>query len=170
MQVHPDLYNSYATTDRRRSVFFRQDRYRGNYDGSNGNAQSNNLFMGLATDELYLIRAECYAQAGNTALAMADLNSLMAKRVVPPYVNRTATSANDALVQILAERRKELIFRTIRWTDLRRLNQDPQFAVTLRRDQNTIPYTPLQPNDLRYTFLIPTREVINVTGMAQNPR
>lgn len=170
MQVHPDLYNSYATTDRRRFVFFRQDRYRGNYDGSNGNAQSNNLFMGLATDELYLIRAECYARAGNTALAMADLNTLMAKRMVPPYVNRTATNANDALVQILTERRKELIFRTIRWTDLRRLNQDSQFAITLRRDQNTIPYTPLQPNDLRYTFLIPTREVINVTGMAQNPR
>lgn len=170
LQIHPDLYNSYSADDRRKSVFFRQDRYRGNYDGSNGTAQSNFLFMGLATDELYLIRAECYARAGNTALAMADLNTLMSKRMVPPYINRTATSANNALVQILAERRKELIFRTIRWTDLRRLNQDPQFAITLRRDMNTITYTPLQPNDLRYTFLIPTREVINVTGMAQNPR
>lgn len=170
VQIHPDLYNSYATDDRRKVVFFNQDRYRGNYDGSNGSAVSNLLFIGLATDELYLTRAECYARAGNTALAMADLNTLMAKRMVPPYVNRTATSANNALVQILAERRKELIFRTIRWTDLRRLNQDPQFAVTLRRDMNTIPYTPLQPNDLRYTFLIPTKEVINITGMTQNLR
>ncbi|WP_293924389.1 RagB/SusD family nutrient uptake outer membrane protein [Sphingobacterium sp. UBA6320] len=181
VQIHPNLYNSYSSDDRRKTVFFKPDvdwmgrptgiyRYRGNYDGSNSGRHSPFLFVGLATDEMYLIRAECYARAGNITLAMADLNTLMAKRMVPPYVNRIATSVNDALVQILAERRKELIFRTIRWTDLRRLNQDPQFAVTLHRDMNEIPYTPLQPNDLRYTFLIPTKEVINVTGMEQNLR
>ncbi|MEN5193421.1 RagB/SusD family nutrient uptake outer membrane protein [Sphingobacterium faecium] len=183
VEIHPALYDSYSEDDRRKSVFFMEDldwdgtpsgsgiiRYRGNYDGSNSDAISNFLFIGLATDELYLIRAECYARAGNTVSAMADLNKLLAKRMEPPYVNRAAVSANDALVQILAERRKELIFRTIRWTDLRRLNQDLRFAITLYRDMNTIPYTPLKPNDLRYTFLIPTREVIKLTGMEQNPR
>lgn len=168
--IHPDLYSMYSLSDRRRAVFFQNSGanfvFRGNYDGTTNPA----LFMGLATNEMYLIRGECYARAGNTALAMNDLNTLMAKRMVPPYVNRTASSANNALVQILTERRKELIFRTLRWTDLRRLNKDPQFAITLRRDMNTIPYTPLQPNDLRYTFLIPTREVIDLTGMEQNPR
>jgi tetratricopeptide (TPR) repeat protein len=176
-QIHPDLYNSYATNDRRKSVFFGEGMewwgapngligFRGNYDGTINPA----LFMGLATDEMYLIRAESYARAGNTVLAMQDLNTLLSKRIVPPYVNQTASSATDALNQILTERRKELIFRTLRWTDLRRLNKDPRFAVTLRRDQNTIGETPLQPNDLRYVFLIPTREVINLTGMPQNPR
>lgn len=180
-QIHPNLYNSFAENDRRKSVFFievldwlgqptGQIGFRGNYDGAYYGMLSPALFMGLATDEMYLIRAECYARASNTALAMQDLNTLLVKRMAPPYVSRTASSANDALVQILMERRKELIFRTLRWTDLRRLNKDPQFAVTLRRDRNTIPYTPLQPNDLRYTFLIPTREVINITGMPQNPR
>lgn len=173
--IHPDLYNSYTADDKRKSVFFMEEedwmgnqlyRFRGNYDGTIGAI----LFMGLATDEMYLIRAECHARAGNIVLAMQDLNTLLAKRMAPPYVNRTAASANSALVQILAERRKELIFRTIRWTDLRRLNQDAQFAVTLSRDMNTIPYTPLQPNDLRYTFLIPTKEVIQLTDMKQNPR
>ncbi len=168
--IHPSLYNSYSLSDRRRTVFFQNAGanvvFRGNYDGT----ESPTLFMGLATDEMYLIRAECYARAGNTVLAMRDLNTLMSKRMVPPYVNRTATSPNDALVQILVERRKELIFRTLRWTDLRRLNKDPQFAVTLRRDMNNITYEPLKPNDLRYTFLIPTKEVILLTGMEQNPR
>lgn len=173
--IHPDLYNSYTADDKRKSVFFMEEvdwmgnhnyRFRGNYDGTIGAI----LFMGLATDEMYLIRAESHARAGNTALAMQDLNTLLAKRMAPPYVNRNATSANNALVQVLAERRKELIFRTIRWTDLRRLNQDSQFAITLRRDMNNIPYTPLQPNDLRYTFLIPTKEVIQLTDMKQNPR
>lgn len=167
VQIDPNLYNSYASTDRRKTVFFDlMGGFRGNYDGTVNPA----LFMGLATDEMYLIRAECYARGGNSVLAMEDLNTLMAKRMMPPYVNRTASSANNALVQILTERRKELIFRTLRWTDLRRLNKDPQFAVILRRDMNNIPYTPLQPNDLRYTFLIPTKEVIEITGMEQNPR
>lgn len=176
-QIDPTLYDSYTANDRRKAVFFGEGMewwgapngiigFRGNYDGTESPA----LFMGLATNEMYLIRAECFARTGQTSLAMADLNTLMAKRLVPPYVNRTASSANNALVQILTERRKELVFRTLRWTDLRRLNKDPQFAVTLRRNMNTIPYTPLQPNDLRYTFLIPTREVIDLTGMEQNPR
>ncbi|NJI74035.1 RagB/SusD family nutrient uptake outer membrane protein [Sphingobacterium kitahiroshimense] len=168
--IHPDLYSMYSLSDRRRAVFFQSSGanfvFRGNYDGTTNPV----LFMGLATNEMYLIRAECYARVGNTVLAMNDLNTLMAKRMVPPYVNRTASSANHALVQILTERQKELIFRTLRWTDLRRLNKDPQFSVVLRRNMNTIPYTPLQPNDLRYTFLIPTREVIDLTGMEQNPR
>ncbi|MGJ1322842.1 RagB/SusD family nutrient uptake outer membrane protein [Sphingobacterium faecium] len=168
--IHPDLYNSYSVNDRRKWVFFQSSGsnviFRGNYDGT----VNPSLFMGLATDELYLIRAECYARAGNTELAMQDLNTLLVKRMEPPYVNRTASSANNALIQILTERRKELIFRTLRWTDLRRLNKDPQFAITLRRDRNSIAETPLAPNDLRYTFLIPTKEVINLTGMPQNPR
>ncbi|QQD16039.1 RagB/SusD family nutrient uptake outer membrane protein [Sphingobacterium sp. UDSM-2020] len=168
--IRPDLYNSYNLKDRRRTVFFQNAGanvvFRGNYDG----ISSAVLFMGLATNEMYLIRAECYARIGNIALAMQDLNTLMAKRMVRPYVNRTATSAHNALVQILTERRKELIFRTLRWTDLRRLNKDPQFAITLRRDMNNITYEPLKPNDLRYTFLIPTKEVILLTGMEQNPR
>jgi len=168
--IHPDLYNSYSANDRRKIVFFRSAGtnilFRGNYNGT----ATPTLFMGLATDEMYLIRAESYARAGSTALAMQDLNTLMAKRMEPPYINRTASSAADALVQILVERRKELIFRTLRWTDLRRLNKDPRFAITLRRDRNNIGETPLQPNDLRYTFLIPTKEVINLTGMPQNPR
>ncbi|WP_400261341.1 RagB/SusD family nutrient uptake outer membrane protein [Sphingobacterium sp. SG20118] len=177
VQIEPNLYNSYAANDRRKTVFFAEGRepwgdpngligFRGNYDGT----VNPNLFMGLATDEMYLVRAECYARAGNTSLAMQDLNTLLVKRMAPPYVNLTAFSANEALIQILTERRKELIFRTLRWTDLRRLNKDPQFAVTLRRDMNTIGETPLQPNDLRYTFLIPTKEVINLTGILQNPR
>jgi hypothetical protein len=177
VQINPALYNSYTASDRRKEVFFGEGMewwgepngiigFRGNYDGTENPV----LFMGLATNEMYLIRAECYAREGNTVLSMSDLNTLMAKRMVPPYVNRTASSAEDALRQILTERRKELVFRTLRWTDLRRLNKDPQFAVTLRRNMNNISYTPLQPNDLRYTFLIPTREVIDLTGMEQNPR
>lgn len=170
--VDQDLYNSYALTDRRRSVFFQNIGdgtdtfiFRGSYDGS----ITASLFNGVATDEVYLIRAESNARQGNTAVAMTDLNTLMSKRMIPPYVNRTAINADEALVQILTERRKELIYRTLRWTDLKRLNKDPRFATTLRRNKNTMVYTPLAPNDLRYSMLIPL-QVINTTGIQQNAR
>jgi len=85
-----------------------------------------------------------------------------------PFPTYTATSANNALGQILAERRKELCFRGIRWSDLRRLNQDPTYAVTLQRLLNGTTYT-LPANDLRYTLLIPLDE-IQISGLQQNPR
>lgn len=178
--VNPDLYDSYLPNDRRKDVFFTLSfdiytgdpgyAFIGNYDGTDVNSESPNLFVGFATDELYLIRAECRARAGQTGSAMADLNTLMVKRMEPPYINRTAVSAEDALKQILIERRKELLFRGLRWTDLRRLNRDTRFAVTLYRNMNNLVYSPLKPDDLRYVMLIPTKQEINLTGMAQNPR
>lgn len=180
-KIEPTLYASYLGNDRRKSVFFKPNLkydpdlddfvpdgtyvFRGNYDGRS----TGPLFCGLATDEVYLILAESLARQGNTQGAIDNLNLLMQNRIVPPYQKMTATDPQNALEQILAERRKELIFRTLRWTDLKRLNKDPKFAVTLRRTMNTITYTPLEPNELRYAMLIPL-QVINTTGMQQNQR
>jgi hypothetical protein len=162
------LYQSYTANDLRRVIFFTtttgNPTYKGSYSASNGA-----LFAGLATDEIYLIRAECNARAGNTVLAMNDLNTLLRKRwATGTFVDYTAANAASALNQILVERRKELIFRTIRWTDLRRLNLDPQFAVTLSRNLNGQIYT-FPPNDQKYVFAIPDAE-IQLSGIQQNPR
>jgi tetratricopeptide (TPR) repeat protein len=170
--VDSNLYASYVTNDLRKTCFFRQNtgantgtyQFIGGYDGTPSNTQ----FAGLATDEMYLTRAECYARAGNTAAAMTDLNTLLSKRFVTGTYTATATTADDALVQILVERRKELLFRGLRWTDLRRLNMDPRFAITLKRVLNGVTYT-LPPNDLRYTLLIPLA-VEQVVSLPQNPR
>ncbi|GGH66696.1 hypothetical protein HNQ91_001822 [Filimonas zeae] len=164
------LYRSYASGDLRKQLFFKNNVgaeafYRGGYDGTN----TNQLFIGLAIDEVYLVRAECYARAGIVQAAMDDLNTLLIKRWNASFVPYTASDADDALRKILTERRKELIFRTSRWTDLRRLNKDSRFAKTLTRSRNTMPYTPLPPNDVRYTLLIP-QEVIGTSGIAQNER
>ena len=172
-KVDSNLHASYASNDLRLTCFFGKNTganagtfvFKGGYTGS----VSNSPFCGLATDEQYLIRAECYARAGDASNAMADLNTLLSNRWVSgTYTNMTATDASDALAKILVERRKELLFRGLRWTDLRRLNTDARFAITLTRVLNGTTYT-LPPNDLRYTLLIP-QDVILREPMPQNPR
>jgi hypothetical protein len=168
-KVDTNLLSLYASNDIRKQAFFKVNSngsyaFRGNYTG-----EDFVLFNGLATDEVYLIRAECYAREGNIASALQDLNTLLQKRwLTGTFTPFTATTADQALFLILQERRKELVNRGTRWSDLRRLNKDSRFAITLRRILNGQTYS-LPPNDLRYTLLIPL-EVMNVTNLQQNPR
>lgn len=170
VKVDIDLYNSYQLNDKRKTLFFRAFGDGFAFIGSYNGVANSVLFTGIATDELYLIRAESSARAGNSTAAMTDLNTLLRNRYDNTFVDLTAVNADDALVKVLTERRKELVFRNHRWPDLRRLNKDPRFAITLRRSKNNISYTPLVPNDLRYTLLIPYTQEINLSGIAQNPR
>lgn len=163
------LYNSYDNNDLRKAVFFNTvsagHKFKGNYNSVTNSA----FFNGPATDEIYLIRAECYARNGKTTAAMTDLNTLLVKRWKNnTFINISASSADDALSKILIERRKELIFRGLRWPDLRRLNKDPRFQKTLYRNINGTIYT-LPPNDLRYVLLI-DQQVIDNSNLQQNPR
>ncbi|SEN01205.1 SusD family protein [bacterium A37T11] len=175
LSIDTALYNSYDKNDLRKIMFFRTGTngsvlYQGSYGNLSGNPSN-----GLTTDEMYLIRAETRARSGDQSSAMDDLNALLVKRWaidkvtgLTLYKNRTSSSAEDALKQILVERRKELIYRGLRWSDLRRLNKDPRFAKTLTRSLNGQIYT-LPPNNSRYAFPIPIQE-IQLTGIPQNNR
>ena len=161
------LYKSYAPNDLRKTGCFVLNNglpyFSGTYD-----LQYNN-YSGIATDEVYLIRAECNARAGNTAAALKDLNTLLSTRwKTGTFISYTANSPDQALSQVLSERRKELLFRGLRWTDLRRLNKETRFAITLTRTYNGTTYT-LPPNDPRYAMPIPDNEISN-SGIQQNPR
>jgi len=163
------LYASYENNDIRKNAFFTTyydvlPHFRGSYDFKRGS-----IFCGLATDEMYLIRAESSVRMGNISQGMADLNKLLVNRYrTGTFVGRTAASATDALNQIMLERRKELYSRGIRWLDLRRLNKDPNTAVTLVHVLAGVRYT-LPPNDPRYAMQIPPIE-IQFSGIQQNPR
>ncbi|MDB5138079.1 MAG: RagB/SusD family nutrient uptake outer membrane protein [Mucilaginibacter sp.] len=166
--VDTTLYRSYISNDLRKELFFNhQGRgiylFKGFYTGNQF------TFAGLALDEVYLIRAECYARLGNTAASLLDLNTLLAPRFkTGTFQPFTASTADEALALVLTERRKELVYRNLRWVDLRRLNQDPRFRVTLHRNINGQTYL-LAPNDGKYTFPIPN-DVISNSGIQQNPR
>ncbi|HWW40151.1 RagB/SusD family nutrient uptake outer membrane protein [Pedobacter sp.] len=163
-----DLYNSYEENDLRKIFFYQKVatdvKFRGGYSGSFSN------FTGLATNEIYLIRAECRARNGNPISAMQDLNLLLQHRYKSgTYNSKTINNPDDALITVLEERRKELPFTgNIRWEDLRRLNKETRFQKTLTRLINGTSYT-LIPNDKRYVLPIPTQE-IRLAGIQQNER
>ncbi|WP_017260193.1 RagB/SusD family nutrient uptake outer membrane protein [Pedobacter arcticus] len=164
------LYASYAANDLRKSIYFKVNKdlsytVKASYDGTYVGA----FFMGIATDEIYLIRAECRVRNQNLAGAMEDLNTLMAKRIQKSsFVKRIANDWQEALDLILIERRKELVFRGSRWTDIKRLNKENRYAITLKRLLEGKLYE-LKPGDKRFAYLIPTL-VINRSGMEQNER
>jgi SusD family. len=165
--VDGSLLASYDDNDLRKSIFVNNTSglpmYRGSYSGSN------RLFSGISTNEMVLTLAECYARLEEEHKAMEELNRLLQTRFVTgAFTPLTAGTPEEALTIILAERRKELLFRNTRWTDLRRLNLEPDHAVTLERTLNGVTYT-LPPNDMRYVYPIPPDE-IQISGIEQNKR
>lgn len=75
---------------------------------------------------------------------------------------------NELLKFIREERRRQLIFRGLRWTDIRRYNMEDG-AESLRRVLDDKTYT-LMPNDKRYAFLVPSLIMGYNPDMVQNPR
>lgn len=171
--VDSTLYRTYLNGDLRKSIYYTPYangvtyRFKGDYDGTG--TSSGYVFSGIVTDEMYLIRAEGNAREGKLTEAMSDLNYLLKTRWdrAMPFTEFTATNRNEAIKIILQERRKELFFRGTRWTDLRRLQFEPDFAVIPKRVINNQEYI-LDVNSPRYTIKLPL-EVINITGIAQNP-
>ena len=168
--VDTTLIASYTADDLRRPLYYYEESP-GMYALNGSYAGLIYPFSGLATDELYLIRAECNARTGGQVKVtnvLNDLDTLMSYRLVTgnftPYPMMSAAAALDT---VLAERRKELAFRGIRWSDLRRLNQEGG-NITLTRNLNGTSYT-LPPNSKLYTLPIPP-DVIQESGIAQNPR
>lgn len=171
-KIDRSLAASYESSDLRKKFFLKPNsgihagtfRFSGNYDANTTSV----FFNGLAVDELYLIRAECNARAGNTEVAIKALNDLLVTRWEAGNYTEipTSTPSDQALSLILKERRKELLMRGLRWSDLRRLNN-----VDLVRmiDGNGTVVANLPINDARYTLLIPA-DVINVGHIPQNAR
>lgn len=165
-RVDQAFYSLYTSNDLRKIGFFR-DRvgtfsFKGSYNGTSA------LFNGISTNELFLIRAECEARQGNLENAVNDINTLTKNRYNKDSFKPFNTSSNmEALDYILAERRKELPFRGLRWTDLRRLNKESRYTKVVTHKIGDKVFE-LQPNSNGYVLPIPS-SVIQNTKIAQNP-
>ncbi|SEL09301.1 SusD family protein [Parapedobacter koreensis] len=167
--IDPGLYASYSDDDLRKNTFFQLQESSGTPRIKTLYSGGTTPMSGLATDEVYLNSAECRARMGDSDGAMRDLNKLLEHRYAAGSFDPVAAvSPDEVLRKVLLERRKELVFRGTRWTDLRRLNQDPAYAVTLTRTLDGTEYR-LPPNSSNYTYPIPLNEIV-MNGFPQNER
>lgn len=161
------LFRSYAGNDLRKAAWFKTAS--GNYTFKGSYCGSLQIFNGLAVDECYLTKAECLARNGSVTEAINTLNKLLITRYkTGSYTPFSVKDQQQALTIILKERRKELLFRGIRWTDLRRLNLDPLTATTIYRNLNGTRYK-LEPNSPNYTLPI-ADDVTQLSSIPQNIR
>lgn len=171
--IAEDLLRLYQDGDLRKQIYYYAKTngligFKGSYTGD-----ASPLFVGPTVDEMYLIKAECLIRIGQRDDGIAALNKLIQTRwdklLFVPYATDNDAAA---LQQVLDERRKELVFRGLRWADLRRLNRDPttrkSIFRTLQGNDTTAVYE-LKPASMQYTYLIPQQVLIR-NGLAQNPR
>lgn len=164
--IDSNLYRSYEANDLRKQAFFKKNAdgyvsFKGSYSGGA------NLFGGPTVDEMYLIRAECLIRKGNIQDGLDDIDYLLSKRYkTGNYLPSSVENQMDALDLVLDERRKELVFRGLRWMDLKRLNEEGQ-NIQLKRFINNKEYI-LSPKDNRYAIPLPD-DVIRTAGIPQNP-
>lgn len=168
IEVEPDLLKLYESNDLRKSIFFMLNTLN-KYNFKRGYVGAGLYsFTGLACDEIYLIKAECLARRGETNLALQFLDRLLINRYIQgTFIPSAATNPEDALALILLERRKELVWRAIRWSDIKRLNIEGR-NINLSRQVGQLVFT-LPANDLKFTFPIPENEIA-MSGITQNIR
>lgn len=166
LAVSEELLSQYDDSDLRKTLFFKV------YNGFNvfvGTYSGFGFpFTGLAIDEIVLILAECEIRKGNRIMALKYLNDLRSKRYVKGTEDYVSESDEDILREVLLERRKELVFRGVRWEDIRRLNRDSQYPVTIQK-RNGSELITINPNDSRYVFPIPDLS-IELGSLEQNKR
>lgn len=167
LNIDSNLFDSYNENDLRKKIYFYENNgmitYKGSFDGTII------FFTGLSTSELLLIRAECNARLGHNEQAKEDMDRLLEHRFMNgTYERFEADSPNDLIAKILIERRKELIYRGVRWHDLKRLNQERIYTKELKRNLNgTIYELPL--GDPRWVWQIPP-DVLAIGQITPNPR
>jgi len=164
----------YDTTDYRYSNFTADYVLNGQTYRVNAKEQvtGSNRNIGPSVPEMLLIKAEAAARAGQTAAAMDAVNTLRAKRFsAADYTPLTANNADNALVLVLQERRRELCFSCIRWFDQKRLFTEARFAKDITRTNlvTGTSYT-LKPGSNRYIFPIPQYNIQLNPALEQNPR
>jgi len=167
--IDSSLYAMYSSDDLRRPIFFVKNSngtigFKGSYGGEAGYIP----FNGITSSEIMLIHSECLVRAGKNKEGLDVLNSLLEKRWKKgKFISIMPQNPAQDLQTVLNERRKELIFRSTRWSDLRRLNLEGA-NISLKRVVEGTSYT-LSPNDNRWVWLIPS-EIMALNNWTQNKR
>jgi hypothetical protein len=175
--ISPELRTLFGTNDARFNLFFNTTSTTNLDIGSNtaywGTTYTKFFYptVGMKTTEVYLMLAECYAREDKFTEAVAVLNTLRAKRILSGTVNLAVpTTRKETMALVINERRKELLLGFNRFFDLKRLNNEADYAKTITRVfpivNKTVPqktYT-LQPNSRLYIVPFP------LSALTKNPK
>ncbi|OXG05354.1 SusD-like starch-binding protein associating with outer membrane [Flavobacterium araucananum] len=175
--ISPELRTLFGTNDARFNLFFNTTSAT-NLDIGSNTAYWSTVYtrffyttVGMKTTEVYLMLAECYAREDKFNDAVAVLNKLRAKRILSGTVNLAVpTTRKETMNLVINERRKELLLGFNRFFDLKRLNNETDYAKTITRVfpivNKTVPqktYT-LQPNSRLYIVPFP------LSALTKNPK
>jgi len=166
--ISPELRTLFGTNDARFNLFFNTTSTT-NLDQGSNTAYWATVYtkffystVGMKTTEVYLMLAECYARENQFKEAVDILNTVRAKRILSGTVNLTVpTTRKETMELVVNERRKELLLGFNRFFDLKRLNNETEYAKTVTRVfplvNKTVPqktYT-LQPDSRLYIIPFP---------------
>jgi len=116
----------------------------------------------IRISEVYLTRAEAYAERGNAGddvLANNDLNQIRTNRGLAANVDLT-----NLVEEILLERRRELAFEGHRWQDLKRKGWD-----IVKPDATGPSPTLIYGDNIQFLSPLPNGEVSLNENLEQNP-
>lgn len=166
--VDSTLYATYSDNDLRKLAYFQINSAGRPYSGRIFNPFALQMFGGLTTSEAYLIKSECLIRRNEIQMGIRFLNDLLRTRwKTNTYVDIPSGNFQAALNVILLERRKELIFRGTRWTDIRRLNKEGANIIPARNLNGQS--ISLSVNSPLYVLPIPDDEIA-LSGIKQNVR
>lgn len=167
-RVDTNLYDLFMEADHRKTLFFSQKpdgyfSFTGDYAQSAGAAK----FNGLTTAEMRLIRIECSLRAGRKEIAISDLNVLAAHRYGMHLPEHEGLTDNELMQRALDERRREMLYRGTRWSDIRRFSFEEGRTVDVKRVLNNEEFSMDASRIQRFAYFIP-QSVIDMGGISQN--
>lgn len=168
------LVESYPANDIRPGIFLdptstATNFFLNKYPGSSRGALTNH-FKAFRSSEVAFILAEARARQGNLDGAEQAIMLVRDQRILgataPDYAD-----LDEALEDILLERRRELCFEGHRYVDLKRIGREA--GINLERDSRDCASfsatCTLSTTDYRFTLPIPTNETNPNPGIEQNP-
>lgn len=116
-------------------------------------------FAGIATPEVYLIKAECQARKGDYEGAMKTLDAVRETRIHPDfYQASTASNEAEAIEKIRLTKDNEMMNTMIPFIDYKRYNAEGKYARTLTKTFDGKEYS-LKPDSHLWTMVFPANSI-----------
>ncbi|MCI9845771.1 RagB/SusD family nutrient uptake outer membrane protein [Flavobacterium pectinovorum] len=168
-----ELYNLYESKDQRKRQFGPLS----SLFGIAGNDQvfatsyfTTFRFCGFSVPETLLVRAECNARLNHLDAALADINYLRQNRIpASDYVALTSTSQSEVINIVLKQRRLELVGQSLRFFDIKRINQFHNANINLTHKYNG-QTAELKANSKNWAVPIATKYILANPEIGENDR